>query len=550
MTPPDLDPADLASIEVLRGPQGTLYGASSLGGLLKYVTTDPSLTEVKGRVEVGVDGVTDGGTGFVYRGSVDLPAIPNVLGFSLSAFDRRDAGFIDDPTHGFSNVNQVEVKGGRGALLWRPDDAISLKVTALLQQTDANGQNFINTNGTLTTSGGLNQTGLLGTGPYEMKSQLYAATLTDNFGAVTLTSVTGYNINEYDAIGQFGAFNSLAEAIFGVNGAALSNAFENKKFSEEIRLASNSTGAFTWLLGAFYSHDDTSSVQSIPAIDPASGTSVGILDNSVFPDQLSEIAGFGDLTVHFTDRFNVQLGGRESEDRQTYNETDSGALLGGTSVVPTEHTRDSSFTYLVTPQYKFSPDLMTYARVATGYRVGGPNPSAALFGFPTTFEPDKTTNYELGLKGELLDRRCTFDADIYYINWNNIQIQETNPATQFVYFTNAEKASSKGAELSLQARPSQGLTLSMTAAYTDAILGRDLPGGAYGLQGNELPYSSHFVGSLNADQEFRLSAGITGFAGLSSNYTGSRFGSFAPAPPPTAVRPEFPSYGRLHCVQG
>jgi outer membrane receptor protein involved in Fe transport len=550
LTPPDLDPTNLARIEVLRGPQGTLYGAATLGGLLKYVTSDPSLTDVRGHVSAGADTVSDGSTGYAFRGAVDLPAIPNVLGFSLSALDRRDAGFIDDPTLGLKDVNSVTTTGGRAAMLWKPSDAVSLKIQALLQEINAGGVNSIDTNGLLSLSGGLNQDRLISTGPYNLKTQLYSANLSANFGSLTLTSISGYNINEYNSIGDFPNFYGLADMVFGVNGSGVTNAFRNKKFSEELRLASGQKGTFEWLIGAFYSHDDTSSVQTVPAIDPNTGATAGELLVSDFPDVLTEVAGFGDLTIHFTDSFNIQFGARESQMRQTYNETDSGALIGGTVVQPTSHTKDNAFTYLIAPQYKFSPDLMAYARVASGYRPGGPNPSAAALNLPPTFGPDKTTNYELGLKGEFLDHRVAWDLAGYYINWTDVQIQQTDPTTDFAYFTNAGKATSDGAELSIQARPTEGLTLTATMAYNDATLSEALPPGAYGPKGADLPFTSHFTASLSANQNFHLTNDLTGFVGLSAYYVGSRFGNFPSAPPPTAVRPEFPRYALLNLRTG
>jgi len=102
---PDLDPAQLQRVEVLRGPQGTLYGASSLGGLLKYVTKDPSLSQLKANVQSSGNFVEDGGTGYAFRGSVDLPLITDTLGVSISAFKRRDPGFVDNPTEHRTNVN-------------------------------------------------------------------------------------------------------------------------------------------------------------------------------------------------------------------------------------------------------------------------------------------------------------------------------------------------------------------------------------------------------------------------------------------------------------
>ncbi len=117
---PDLDPADLARVEVLRGPQGTLYGAASLGGLVKFVTADPTLDQISGRAEADFNSVQHGSQGYGVRGEVSLPLVTDKLGISISGFKRQDPGFIDDVTDGRQNVNQVNVRGGRLSVLWKP----------------------------------------------------------------------------------------------------------------------------------------------------------------------------------------------------------------------------------------------------------------------------------------------------------------------------------------------------------------------------------------------------------------------------------------------
>src|SRR5262249_28941690 len=155
------------------------------------------------------------------------------------------------------------------------------------------------------------------------------------------------------------------------------------------------------------------------AADPTTGAVAGRLINYNFPSTFEEAAGFAAFTLHFTDAFDIQVGGRESHNRQTYNELDTGVAIplffgfDSPLVFPGQNSSDSSFTYLVTPRYKFAPGMMAYARVTSGYRPGGPNPDARLFGFPDRFGSDKTKNYEVGLKAELLDRRLTVDTSIY-----------------------------------------------------------------------------------------------------------------------------------------
>src|SRR5262249_6219985 len=153
--------------------------------------------------------------------------------------------------------------------------------------------------------------------------------------------------------------------------------------------------------------------QAVIANTFTTGAPVGVLveygyGSSPYAFEFSEYSLFGDLTVHLGDRFDIQFGVRESQNRQIYNETDTGPIVDlyyGPSpyVQPTEHSKGNAFTYLVTPRFRVSPNLMIYARVATGYRLGGPNLEAALSQIPLSYDPDTTTNYEVGVKGNLSD---------------------------------------------------------------------------------------------------------------------------------------------------
>jgi len=251
-----------------------------------------------------------------------------------------------------------------------------------------------------------------------------------------------------------------------------------------------------------------------------------------------------------TDRFDVQFGGRESTNRQTYHETDFGpydlTFYGTPSpyAFPAEESRKSAFTYLVTPRFKVTPDLMLYARLASGYRPGGPNEPTSNRNVPASFGPDKTMNYEIGAKGTALENRLSFDASVYYIDWKDIQVLVYDPNTEITYFTNANRAKSQGVELSVESRPLSGLTLGAWVAWNDAELTKAFPpvdvSFTYGVPGDRLPYSSRFSGNFSAEQSFPLSKDWTGLVGVAVSYVGERVGEFAITP----ARDIFPAYTR------
>jgi outer membrane receptor protein involved in Fe transport len=215
---------------------------------------------------------------------------------------------------------------------------------------------------------------------------------------------------------------------------------------------------------------------------------------------------------------------------ETYTGIFGPVILGLPSPVinPLIHTTDSPFTYLVTPELKVSSDLMVYARVASGYRAGGPNTTAAIFDLPPRFAPDTTTNYEIGVKGSTPNHKLSFDASLYYIDWKNIQLSLVDSSNGQTYFTNGSHAKSEGLEISAEARPLSGLTINGWIALDDAVLTQRLPATAsvYGASGDRLPYTAPFSANLSLEQRIPITSELTGFLGADASYVGQRDGPF------------------------
>jgi iron complex outermembrane receptor protein len=242
----------------------------------------------------------------------------------------------------------------------------------------------------------------------------------------------------------------------------------------------------------------------------------------------------------------VQAGLRQSHITQTFQQTIIEPLFtdGSTTptVGPTEHVEASPLTYLLTPRFKVSEDLMVYARLASGYRVGGPNPGlCATYNFPCQFGPDKTKDYEVGAKGDVLDHRLSFDTSVYYIDWNNIQLGAFDSTANSSFNTNASHAKSQGVETSIQAKPLAGMTIAVWGAYDDAVLTQGFPANVtlFGPPGSRLPYTSRFSGNLSIDQRFPIGA-VTGSVGAVTSYVGDRLGNFVySAASPRQYLPEY-----------
>jgi iron complex outermembrane recepter protein len=539
---PDIDPGDLARIEVLRGPQGALYGANSMGGLIRYVTTDPAFGKFSGRVELGTENTHNGdGTGYNLRASANIP-INDAWAMRANLFTRRDAGYIDNPIYGIRGVNRSTAEGARLSALWRPSDRVSLKLAALYQHVDGKGVSEIEVEPGL---GDLQQNNLPGTGGYDRTVQAYSGVLQASLGRVGLTSITGYNVNDigliFDRSFQFGGFASTA---FGVRGVGYNVDRPITKFSQEVRLSSTLGQKTEWLAGLFYTHETSRYAVTATAIDTASQAIVGSLLDFVYPATFDEYAVFGGVTYHVTNRFDIQIGVRGSSNTLILKEwayigpyTQLALGRASPAINPRQESSDHAFTYLFTPRFKIAPDFMVYARFASGYRPGGSN--AAGPGTPEFYDPDTTNTYEAGAKGAFFGHRLSVDASLYYIDWDDIQITTRHPSTGATFTSNASRAKSAGLELSYESRPLRGLTITGWVAYDNAVLTEDLPPGpSFGVKGDRLPQTPKWSSDISIDQEFPLTNALKGFVGAEVNHVGDRIGVFQS----TAVRQALPAF--------
>jgi outer membrane receptor protein involved in Fe transport len=524
---PELDPGIIQRLEVLKGPQGTLYGASSLGGLMRYVTVQPSFKDVSGSASVSGTSVSHGGQGYGVRGMLNVP-LDSTVAVVLSGFYRRDPGYVDDAILGLENVNRQDVSGGRAALLWQPVSGLEVKLAALYQHSSGDGSASVDTDASFTPLTPYNHTNVPRTGPYRRTIQLYSGELNWDLGFATLTSLTGYNYSKFSSVDD----TSLALSFYAVAGTGNPNVVATtyfsvwtKKFSQELRLTSPTSTALEWMLGAFYNKERSAPLYNLVAVDPADGAIVAddIFVNR-FPTRYKEYAAFLNLTYHFTDRFDVQLGGRYGNNSQFYHETIEGPLAPGYDV--RTRSKENTFTYSVSPRFRINPNMTLYARVSSGYRPGGPN-TAITPTTPEAFASDTTTNYEIGFKGDLIDHTLYLEASAFRIDWKDIQLQLRDPVTQFVYFDNAGGARSQGFELSLTARPSPGLTIAGTIGYTDATLTEDAPSVAGSpKKGDRLPFTSPWSASLSVDKAFELRNDLRLSLGATIAYLDKRLGNY------------------------
>lgn len=578
----DIDPFDIARIEVLRGPQGTLYGANSLGGIFKYVTNTPQLGEFSARARGGLEFVDDGGTGYNANALVNVP-LGDRAAVRASGFYRKRAGWIDANPQDITiaglfggsvtatsrdddDINDNESYGGRASLLFQPIDPLTIRLTAFVQNLNTNGSSNVDVDEDDLdwTNGRFGQTNFI---PEfnEFRYRIYNATVEYDLGFASLISATSWGklnstfrtditaaiaptINS--VVGPLSPFPDglpagspfpfawpaqITTDTLGVDQDQLTGV---RKFTQEFRLASPSNDLVEWMVGAYYTKEKGIIEQHINGLvldDPSAlQTELTDLLFLALDSKYEEIAAFTNVTWHMSDRFDLTAGARLSSNEQNSSQIVGGPVApiqfgGAIPVFDDGSSEETVFTYSIAPRFEISPSSAVYARIAKGYRPGGPNAVPPLSGpaldaFPSTFSADTLVSYEIGYKLDI-GRRVAFDIAAYHLDWNDIQVFGQT-ATGFGYNANGDGARVNGIEGALRLRPARGVAVSFNGAWMDAELTDDTPGLVGGQKGNDLPYSPKVSFGANADYEWTLSPTVTAFVGGSLRYVGSQRGGF------------------------
>lgn len=516
---------DLDRIEVLRGPQGTLYGAGAMGGVLRYISQAPDPTAFAAKAQAGLSSTSGGAIGANGAAVVNAP-LGEDAALRTSAFYSRDGGFVDNVALGDKNVDASNVYGGRLDLALTPTDSLKIRLTGFAQEIGRDGTPSVD----FTLSGqrvdGERQQRRLKAEPFDQSFRLASASIDYDLGPATLTSISSYQTVD-------STFRQDASAVyvpvlggFGLafSAVAIDQRRSTDKFTQEVRLASNGDTRLQWLVGGYYTDEDSDNRQHVVAYDPAGAVSPIDLATVAIPSRYEEIAAFGNLTVKVTDAFDITGGVRYARNDQRFEQIGSGVLIGST---PVSRAKDEVVTYLANARYRLGGRQTVYARFATGYRPGGPNfvvndPVSGAPLAPATFASDSLKSYELGYKGETADRRFSLDLSAYHIDWRDIQV--TTAAGGVSVIANAGAAKIDGGEATLVARPTSALTLSGAFAYQDARLAQDAPLlGA--LKGDRLPNVAKLTAAVLADYQLS-SQGLRPTLGATVRYVDDRSASF------------------------
>lgn len=544
---PDVNIFDLERIEVLRGPQGTLYGANSLGGLLKYVTRDPSTAGFKfsGRVE-GMT-VANGGEGFAVNAAANIP-LGDSVAMRISGFHRDEPGYIDNIVTGEQDVNGLTNTGGRIEVLAELTPEFKVSAVAMIQDFKTDAQSNIDVN---------SATGAPLFGPYiqqrfapeflDQNLRIYALTAEYEFGAATLISTTSYSDVNEDSVTDFTQFDAdfvnevaCADGLIAppncVGGTLIANeftvfpanrTFRTEKISQEVQLVSKSGNFVDWRVGGFYTNEDSlfldDEVGLATLSSPRSSGVPAFFTRA--ESEFEQLAGFGELTINFSERFDITFGGRYTNNKTTLVQQ-SGSIFDVGITTANFEAEDSAFTYLVTPRFHINDTTMIYGRMASGFRPGGPNivnQNAINNGALAEFGSDNLVNYEIGFKTGSGDGRFSIELTGFYIDWSDIQIRTSVNGNFFI--GNGGKAESKGAELAVSARPVDGLNLSFSAGYTDAKLTEDALA-IGGQAGAALPNAPNWTFGALANYAFPVSSRADANIGASWRYVDDRLEDF------------------------
>ena len=560
---PDIDFFDVDHVEVLRGPQGTLYGSSSMGGAVRILTAQPDPSAVAVNAEVAGSSMQGGGAGYLTKSAVNLPVTANAAIRIVGAFEHVP-GYINQALPGnyavaqpalpvtARRINEVDLKSGRIIGLWKPTDALTIKPTLMISDVDArNNSNYYSNLPEFTTADYYPspQTSRLEVGNLEVDYALDFATLMSSTSVLSrdVQTQSDFTLLLANLAPAFGVADppNYPETDFDTS--------HNSGFIQEFRLTSPTDQALRWVGGAYFSHyrqhstESSNSASFAEAIGQTTGPNLYLFDQSVIDQQT---AAFIDVTYKIMPRLEVTAGERYYELRDSLENTQSGVL--GAPSQPLVHAKASGNSPRLVLTYHPVDDSTIYATAARGYRPGGPN-----VGLPTgigctlnsvyspLYQPDTVWNYELGTKLEFLDRKLSIDVAAYQIDWKNVQQSVDDPGCGYLFVANVGSARSKGFEAEINYKPVESLLLSASGSYDHAefvSIDAAFEGAAAARSGEAVPGVPRQKFNLGGEYTAEI-ANHTGYLRLDWSHLGSIPAGFTY----NAVRP---AYGSLEAAVG
>ncbi|QUD89579.1 TonB-dependent receptor domain-containing protein [Phenylobacterium montanum] len=485
---PDIDAFDVDNVTVLRGPQGTLYGSGSLGGVINYQTMKPDLRRYDVHVQSTFEGTQHGSGGGSGKVMVNLPLVEDVLAVRGVFVYRQEPGFIANIGTGQRNVNNTLTRGGRLEATWRPNARTTVNYLYLLQTQDTPDQGYQEPD-----IAGPYKKNTPTAEPANFTTEIHNIRVDEDLSFATLTLSAAYH-RKKELFSQ-DLTSDIAPIFNGVLSPVPSPSYAGSDGSTfEVRLTSKPGSRIDYLVGLY--HDDTRE-RNFEALDaPNAAANIDSLYGSVYGSTIGqqitsgdqfendgfifhgqESALFGEASYHLNDEWKFTFGGRLYDEKSTNRNINQGLfeLIASdpANIVTESETSVSSEYSGFTPKGSItwtpSNSFMAYGLVSEGFRFGGGNPTAFGANIPLKFRPDSLMNYEFGSRLTLLNRTLLIDTTLFYINWSNIQVR-LDTSTGLGYAANAGRATNYGVEEAVTWRPVRGFALQSNLTYLDATL--------------------------------------------------------------------------------
>ncbi|MCX7174501.1 MAG: TonB-dependent receptor [Proteobacteria bacterium] len=540
---PDFGMWDVARVEMLRGPQGTLYGEGAMAGTIRIITAAPDSKKLSSKVQLTGSSVADGSAGQSLRGMLNVPISEGVAAVRATVSYNKDPSWIDAPDFGRKDVNTSKQTDARLALGLTPNSKLKIDASLWHQNSDAVHGNNQTSPGVFSPPAlGVDSAGFSLLANHQLNTDsrngnMANLTVKYDFGAYTLVSATSNAKQNIDTVQD--AIDT-APYVFRVKPAATAHFLfdagtglttRNRTLdmnSEELRLVSNGDQRFNWTVGGYFKKLDRHVNNNWLIIVPK----LGINDNSLSTSDTSSDskALFGEGDWKATDTVTLTAGLRNySDDRKaTFTVNRPSDLLSPLPAgVYATTSSEKQTTYNAIASWKPSDKLNVFARAASGFRAGGPNawvqdPVEILV---REFKAEKIQSLELGVKSNPTPWLVA-NAYVFNNDWKDKQIQLATVTWGFDYTANAATARAKGVEFEFQVYPAQGLSLNAAVTYTDATITSDLrtsTGKLIAASGSRLPYVAPWELKASADYRWSMNGGRNGVANLTYIHRNSNF---------------------------
>ena len=521
----DLNLFDVERVEVLRGPQGTLYGGSSMAGAIRVIFNKPDPSTYGGAVETQGATVQDGGQGYYVKGMGNVPIVRDKLALRIVAYEEERPGWVDNVRLGTQNANHSHSEGYRAILGFTPTDDISINLTHIHQMTRAE-----DTPGFYARLGDHKTDAAVKT---PLDSRLDLTNLTARWSTPIAELTASSSFYEYDLFRGLDLTPPYAPYIgnaFGVIGYQPSTL---GSWNRELRLTSKEGGQLQWTVGIYdeLRKDHTDSLTVVG--DPATGNPYEPFEYIVsryLNDTLKQLSEFGELsyTPRYLSGLTLTVGARH----YAYTKISDGAgtrpnLFTGAAALPysSQEAKSNGWVYKFNASYKFNPDAMAYASASEGFRPGGANNVPGVPSQFAVYTPDKLWTYEAGVKTSSLGGRLTANGSVFRTDWTNRQTTTFTPDGIYAYMANVGNARLTGFELETAARPMTGLTVTASLAYVDGKVTSEGANAALLVtsdqKGDKLTGAPDWTATLSANYTWPVGDTMNGLVRADYAYTGS-----------------------------